>query len=123
VTKDGAVLEVIAPAVAGVELSDGSLLEADQKLDGGPSVLYDAVAVLGSDEGVAALAGQPAARDFVADAFAHAKFVGYAPAAARLFAAAGVEPDEGFFALERPADVDPFIEACRSVRWWAREVW
>ncbi len=122
-TKEGAVMTVVAPAVGGVELADGSLLEADEKIDGGPSVLYDAVAVIGGDEGLAALAGHPAARDFVADAFAHAKYVGHSPVATRLFTSAGVEADEGFFALETAADVEPFLEACRSLRLWARETW
>ena len=33
----GAMAEIIAPHVAGAKLSDGSMMEADQKIDGGPS--------------------------------------------------------------------------------------
>jgi catalase len=117
------VLEIVAPAVGGVELSDGSLLEADQKIDGGPSVLYDAVAVLGGDDGLGGLAGHPALRDFVADAFAHAKYVGHSPAAAPLFVATGIELDDGFVPLKTPADVDRFLDMCRTLRLWAREDW
>ncbi len=40
---EGATLEIIAPTVGGVEASDGTRVEADQKIGGGPSVLYDAV--------------------------------------------------------------------------------
>jgi catalase len=122
-TTEGAVLEIVAPAVGGVELSDGALLEADQKIDGGPSVLYDAVAVLGTDDGMAQLAGLPAAKDFVSDAFAHAKFVGFSPAAATLFTAAGVTPDDGFLPLGAAADAESFVDACRSLRFWTRETW
>ena len=68
---EGALLEIIAPKVGGVEASDGSWIEAKQKIDGGPSVLYDAVALLPSEDGAKNLAKEPAARDFVADAFAH----------------------------------------------------
>ena len=39
-------VELVAPVVGGVEISDGSRVPADQKIDGGPSVLYDAVIVL-----------------------------------------------------------------------------
>ena len=39
------------PMVGGVEVSDGTWLEADEKLDGGPSVLFDAVALLPSGAG------------------------------------------------------------------------
>ena len=45
------------------------------------------------------------ARDFVADAFAHCKFIGYVEAAAPLFAKAGIaeaDIDEGFVALGSP---------------------
>lgn len=44
--KDGASYEIIAPKVTGLEASDGSWVEAEQMIDGGPSVLYDAVALL-----------------------------------------------------------------------------
>jgi catalase len=44
--KAGATFEIIAPKVTGVEGSDGSWIEADQMIDGGPSVLYDAVVLL-----------------------------------------------------------------------------
>ena len=44
--EDGATIEFIAPTIAGVKPSDGSRIEANQKIDGGPSVLYDAVALL-----------------------------------------------------------------------------
>ena len=48
--------------------SDGKRVAAKQKIDGGPSVLYDAVAVLVSDAAVDALAHNAAAKDFVSDA-------------------------------------------------------
>jgi hypothetical protein len=42
--QEGATVELVAPAIGGVETSDGKRIEADQQIDGGPSVLYDAVA-------------------------------------------------------------------------------
>ena len=88
--EEGALLEIVAPKVGGVEASDGSWIEAKQKIDGGPSVLYDAVALLPSEEGAKLLAKEPAARDFVADAFAHMKFIGHTKAASILFEKAGI---------------------------------
>ena len=87
--KAGASYEIIAPKVTGVEVSDGSWIDADQMIDGGPSVLYDAVALLPAQDGIQALLQESAARDFVADAFAHCKFIGYAEAALPLFEKAG----------------------------------
>src|ERR1700730_1243594 len=37
--KEGATLEFIAPTIVGVKASDGLWIEANQKIDGGPSVL------------------------------------------------------------------------------------
>ena len=76
-TAEGALTELVAPWIGGVTTSDGELVPAHQKVDGGPSVLYDAIAVLPSAEGAAALAQDPAAKDFITDAHAHGKFVAY----------------------------------------------
>ncbi|MDQ0346675.1 catalase [Ancylobacter vacuolatus] len=120
---EGATMELIAPKVGGVETADGTKLPAHHMIDGGPSVLFDAVALLLSEEGAERLAGEAAARDFVADAFAHCKFIGFTAAALPLMAKAGVAPDEdeGLIALEEGASVDAFIASCRTLRLWARE--
>jgi catalase len=123
VKAEGALLEIVAPHVGGVEASDGSWVEAKQKIDGGPSVLYDAVALLPSQEGAALLIQEAAARDFVADAFAHCKFIGYTEAALPLFAKAGVPEslDGGFVTLAGAEDCAKFITKCRQLRLWERE--
>ena len=77
-TAEGAIVELVAPQVGGVVTSDGELLPAHQKIDGGPSVLYDAVVVMASDEGAALLGGRRRRpRTSSRDAHAHCKFVGY----------------------------------------------
>jgi catalase len=121
--KEGALLELVAPHVGGVEASDGSWIEAAQQLRGGPSVLYDAVALLPSEDGVEILMQEPTARDFVADAFAHCKFIGYVKAALPLFGKAGVmdSRDDGCIALAGPEGCAQFIATCRALRFWARE--
>ena len=121
--EEGAMVEIVAPKVGGVKASDGTWLEAKQKINGGPSVLYDAVVVLPSEQGVQMLVQESTARDFVADAFAHAKFIGYAEAAMPLMEKAGIAEhlDEGCIRLEKADDFSKFIEACRKVRFWERE--
>ena len=123
IEAEGAMIEIIAPKVGGVEASDGSWIEAAQKLEGGPSVLYDAVALLPSESGAQMLSKNPAARDFIADAFAHRKFIAYVDAASSLLAQAGVAEsrDDGFIMLKEPADVGAFIKACGELRFWPRE--
>ncbi|MET0295484.1 MAG: catalase HPII, partial [Phenylobacterium sp.] len=122
--KAGATVEVIAPKIAGAILSDGALAPAKQKIDGGPSVLFDAVAVLASADGAALLAMDAAAKDFVSDAFAHCKFIAYTPEAEPLFAKAGLaaDLDDGCFPLARGRDAKAFIEACAPLRYWPREL-
>ena len=119
---EGALIEVIAPAVAGADLNDKTRVEAKQKLGGGPSVLYDAVAVIPAKSEGAKLATIGAARDFVADAFAHAKFIAYSAGALPLFHRAGIADrvDEGFVDLELGSSAD-FVTRCRELRFWARE--
>jgi catalase len=116
-------VELIAPAVGGVQASDGHRVPADQKIDGGPSVLYDAVIVLAAKDGAEALAVLPAARDFVTDAYAHCKFIGYTGDAAPLFEAAGLSPliDDGFISLDDTAAAE-FISRCAKLRFWSRQL-
>jgi catalase len=122
---EGATVEIVAPAVGGVDISDGTRVRGDQQVDGAPSVLYDAVAIIAESSGARALAARPGARDFVTDAVAHCKFIAYTSGAAVLFEAAGLpaspaDADEGFVRLgEQPAT--EFIRRCRQLRYWQRE--
>jgi catalase len=105
-------------------LSDGTVVPGKQSLNGGPSVLFDAVALLVSDNGAARLANDGAARDFVADAFGHCKFIAFTAAAQPLLEKAGVraELDEGCVALDKAKDAAGFIETCGQLRYWRREL-
>ncbi len=121
--KEGAQIEFIAPQVGGVKASDGTWIEAQQKIDGGPSILYDAIAILVSEKGGEMLTKIPAARDFVADAFAHCKFIGYTAETGPLLEKAGVrsELDEGCRELSKKGDGKDFVALCRQLRFWKRE--
>ncbi|MBB4437424.1 MULTISPECIES: catalase [Rhizobium] len=123
ITEQKATFEVIAPKIGGVTLSDGNWIEAHQMIDGGPSVLYDAVALLASAEGTSDLLKEATARDFVADAFVHCKFIGYVETALPLMQKAGIADslDEGVMALGAAKDVTAFIKALGKLRVWGRE--
>lgn len=121
----GAVYEIIAPKIAGVTLDDGAVAEAKQKIDGGSSVLYDAVVLLLAPDGAAQLAKDKTAKDFVSDAYAHCKFIGYTEDALPLIDAAGIaeaDMDEGLIALTEADTITSFLEACASLRVWDREL-
>ncbi len=115
--------EVVAPKIGGITLSDGTKIAAQQKIDGGPSVLYDAVAILASKEGTKVLAGNPAAKDFLSDAFTHNKFIGYSAEAGTLFKKAGLaeDVDKGCIKLGSKNDATAFVKTCGALRFWQRE--
>jgi len=119
----GVTVELVAPTVGGVSLSDGALVPADHKIDGGPSVLFDAVALLLTADGAATLSQLPAARDFVTDAYAHAKFLGYTDTAGAMFDAVGLagKADPGFVLLDGRESIDTLLQQCAQLRYWARE--
>ncbi|MCA1409498.1 catalase HPII, partial [Ensifer sp. BRP08] len=114
---------LVAPKVGGITASDGEWIQAHQMIEGGPSVLYDAVVLLPSAEAVSELVEVAAARDFVADAFAHCKYIGYVEAAVPLLARTGITDslDEGTISLEDAKSVGAFVKSLGSLRVWARE--
>ena len=120
--EEDVTVELVAPTVGGVELSDGARREADQQVDGGPSVLYDAVVLLLSAEGAAQLAAKPPAQDFVSDAYAHSKFIGLAGDASALLEATGLgdAEDGGMIEIADAAGVSSFLSECRALRFWER---
>ena len=123
IEKLGGVVEVIAPKIAGVTLSDRTAVPAQQKIDGGPSVLYDAVAIVASEEGAALLAKDAPSKGFVADAFAHCKFIGYSPEVEPLLVKSGIadDLDAGCFVLGK-GGVGDFVDALGELRFWNREL-
>jgi len=106
---------IVAPKVAGAKLSDGSLQKADGQLAGSPSQLFDAVAIVLSETGCAALLKEGAAVEFVMNAFGHLKAIGASDAAKPLLVKAGVVPDAGITGLD-----SEFVSAA-SQRFYDRE--
>ncbi|KTR83899.1 catalase [Novosphingobium barchaimii] len=123
VDEAGAMVEIIAPKIGGATLSDGTMLGAHQKIDGGPSVLYDAVAIIASESSAPMLAMDAATKDFLTDAFAHCKFIGLGPGTDPLLAKTGLaaDLDEGCLALASAKDAKAFVAALGPLRFWARE--
>jgi catalase len=116
-TDAGATVKIIAPKVGGAKLTDGSMLAADGQLAGTPSVLFDAVAVILSDEGAKALSMESAAIDFVRDAFGHLKAIAADKGGQALLKTANVGQDAG---VVNASDKDAFIAAAKT-RQWDRE--
>jgi catalase len=123
VTSEKATCELVAPKVGGVTSSRGTFIEAHHMIDGGPSVLFDAVALLTADAAIDDLVDEATARDFVADAFQHCKFIGYDPSAIPLLEKAGIADklDEGVMSLPGEDGLAAFMTELGKLRVWGRE--
>ncbi len=117
ITDTGAGVKIIAPKVGGAMLADGSMLPADKQLAGAPSVLFDAVAIILSDEGAEMLSMDSAAIQFVQDAFSHLKAIAVDNGGQALLDIANVGLDAGIVDIN---DHDAFITAAKT-RQWDRE--
>jgi catalase len=116
-TAAGASVKIIAPRIGGVKLADGSIVPADGQLAGTPSVLFDGIAVILSNEGAQALAMESAAIDFVRDAFGHLKAIAVDTGGQALLRMANIGEDAG---VVDSGDTDAFIAAAKT-RQWDRE--
>lgn len=120
----GARVKVVAEKISGAVLSDGKHLLADERVEGGPSSLFDHVVIVASDDGAQRLAGMGAAQDFVRDAYAHLKVIGFTAYTKRLFAKAGLNEDafdEACMQLNKPSDAAAFIDKASQGKFWPRE--
>ncbi|ASY73436.1 Catalase (plasmid) [Sinorhizobium fredii CCBAU 25509] len=123
IANEKAVCELVAPKVGGATASDGTWIEAHHMIDGGPSVLFDAVVLLTSSDAIDDLVKEANARDFVADAFQHCKFIGYDPSAMPLIEKAGIADglDEGTIELPGEQGLSDFVSKLGKLRVWGRE--
>ncbi|GEP46189.1 catalase [Brevifollis gellanilyticus] len=119
--KEKASLMIVAPKVGGATDAEGQLQEADAPISGAPSVIFDTVVILASEAGAQDLAAQAGPVDWVANAFAHLKFIGHTPETQPLLDKAGVQADEGVLPIVQEKAVAKYIFAARNGRLWSRE--
>lgn len=121
----GGKVKLIAPQVSGSLDDRGNLREAQFSIAAGPSVLFDAVAILLGPDDEMRVTQMPQAQTFLRDAFAHGKFIGHAYADS-LVEAAGMSGklDAGCFDLGLVDDGDTmadFLASCAKLRHWERD--
>ncbi len=120
----GAKVELVAPTRHGISDSDGNHLDVAEKIDGGPSVLFDAIAVVITAEGADQLSSMPPAKSFVTDAHVHVKFIAHNEHGGALLDAAGIgsgHRGEGYIGLDgSKKSATQFLEACADLRCWNR---
>jgi catalase len=116
----GADLKIIAPKIGGAIAKDGSVIEADFQLAGGPSVLFDCVFLALSADGASTLSTQASAVAFVHDTFAHLKVIGATVESQPLLDKAGVVADGGVITNKKGASTDLFLNRA-AMGIWERE--
>lgn len=112
----GATVKLVAPKL-GLALSDGKRMNADGQLAGTPSTVFDAVAIVLSEDAGKRLARNGAAVDFARDAFGHLKAIAADAGGQLILKAGNVGKDVG---VVEAGDVKAFIKAART-RQWDRE--
>ncbi|HEY8027830.1 MAG TPA: catalase [Burkholderiaceae bacterium] len=117
VAQAGGKSMLIAIDVGEIETADGTVVNAEAKLAGTPSVMFDAVAVCASPCGAEALARESAAIDFLRDAYGHLKAICVDSGASRLLDKSNIAIGDGVYSL--PA-IGEFIAAAKT-RCWDRE--
>ncbi len=113
----GATVKIVAPRVGGAKLADGSVLPVDGQLAGTPSLFFDAIAVILSEDAATTLVQDSTAINFVRDAFGHLKAIAVDKGGQLLLEEANLKEDAGVMDADNP---DAFIAAAKT-RQWDRE--
>ncbi len=107
--------------MGGVKLNNGRWIEAQQNIDGGPSVLYDAIVLLVSKDGAQTIANEQVVKNFINDAFYHFKFLAYVEEATLLLEKAGINTlDAGCILINKKSSWKIFLNKCKRLRFWQR---
>ena len=114
---EGASVKIVAPNKE-VKLDDGTRIQADERLAGGPSVLFDAVVSIIMPDQAKKLAKDSSALDWFTHAYVHCKAIAYCGATDEfILSKLPIEKDEFVTPL---SDLEAFIENGKS-RLWERE--
>jgi len=117
---EGAALELIGPHIGAVKSSSHETVTPHHAIAGAPSVLFDTVVLAVSESGVESLKQQAAALNFIRDAYAHLKVIGFVMDARPLLDMAGVKTDDGILEVDTPDGTIAYVEAAKNGRLWAR---
>jgi len=117
---EGAVLELIGPHIGEVKSNSQTVLLPKHAIAGAPSVLFDTVVLAVCEPGIEALKKQAAAMNFIRDAYAHLKIIGFTASSMPLLDMAGIDIDDGVVEMETSEGATDYIEAAKKGRFWPR---
>ena len=129
-SASGAQAKIVGPRLGYLRSQEGNDVKVHFSLLTASSVLFDAVFVVGGEDNSAALLEDPSAREFIAEAYKHAKAIGAAGSGVALLRSPKVlddptviDDDEAIVHTENRAGevIEKFIVAMGKHRNWARE--
>lgn len=118
--KMKATFTLVAPHIEGITLSNGKKVKAQEKIGGGPSVLYDAVVILIPHLEVLETEDFYKVTEFMKDAYFHCKFIGYSESLVPLMEQLHIKRDKGTFLLNNLSSIQSFLKQCSQLRFWGR---
>ena len=117
INAQGGMVKIVAPSKE-VELDDGTRIQADERVAGAPSVLFDAVVSIIMPDQAKKLAQDSSTLDWFTDAYVHCKAIAYCGATDEfILSKLPIEKDKFVTPL---AEMDTFVENAKS-RLWERE--
>jgi catalase len=127
-TSQGAQAKVVAPRLGYIRSRQGNDLKVHFSLLTASSVLFDAVYLPGGEKSISTLTKEPAAIEFIREAYRHCKAIGVSQQAVELLKSANLtntDGDEGIVIGSPAADgklFTNFIAAVARHRNWTREL-
>lgn len=117
--KQKATVKIVAPKAGKMKIG----VLPDMTIDGGPSCLFDGIVLLSSADGTETLLDTASAIDWLRDAYAHLKAIGYAAATLPLFEKANLEigDDAGIIDIGSKDGLNRFIKAAEQHKIWDRD--
>ncbi|WP_286741103.1 catalase [Psychrobacter sp. UBA3068] len=115
--KEGARVKIVAPNKE-VALDDGTRIQADERVSGGPSVFFDAVVSIIMPDRAKKMAKDSATLDWFNDAYVHCKAIAYCGATDEFILSKLPVKKDAF--VTPLAELDSFIDNAKQ-RLWERE--
>jgi catalase len=115
--KEGARVKIVAPNKE-VALDDGTRIQADERVSGGPSVFFDAVVSIIMPDQAKKMAKDSATLDWFNDAYVHCKAIAYCGATDEFILSKLPVKKDAF--VTPLAELDSFIDNAKQ-RLWERE--
>jgi catalase len=117
---EGAVVELIGPHIGEVKSDGDAAVSPNHAIAAAPSVLFDSVVLAVSEAGAEAMKREAAVLNFVRDAYAHLKIIGFTASSMPLLEMAGIDFDDGVVELDSSGGAIAYIDVAKKGRLWPR---